>query len=55
MAIVAADDEYAGSVADAAAAGAAQAGMPIVAQTTYSLTLPDWPDVMAKLAQPVRR
>ena len=50
LAIVAADDDYATSVAAAAAAGAAQAGMPVVAQTTYNLTVPDWPGVMAKLA-----
>ena len=50
LAIVAADDDYARSVADAAAAGATQAGIPIVSQTNYSLTLPDWPGIMAKLA-----
>jgi branched-chain amino acid transport system substrate-binding protein len=49
MAIVAADDDYARSVADAAAATAGAAGMPIVARLTYSLALPRWPSLMAAL------
>lgn len=49
LAIVAADDDYARSVADAAARTAQSAGMPIVARTTYNLTLPDWPAMMNEL------
>jgi branched-chain amino acid transport system substrate-binding protein len=50
VAIAAADDAYAGSVADAAAATAAGEGLPIVARTTYNLGYPDWPRVMKELA-----
>jgi len=50
LAIVAADDDYARSVADAAAREAATAGAPIVLRTTYSLMLPHWPQLMARLA-----
>ena len=50
MAVVAADDAYATSVADAAVATAGAAGTPIVARLTYSLTLPQWPTLMAQLA-----
>jgi branched-chain amino acid transport system substrate-binding protein len=49
LAIVAADDDYARSVADAAAATARAAGMPIVTRLTYSLALPRWPSLMAAL------
>ncbi|HZC32570.1 MAG TPA: ABC transporter substrate-binding protein [Candidatus Bathyarchaeia archaeon] len=49
VAIVAADDDYARSVAEAAAATAASAGTPIVTRATYDLTIPDWPGVMAQL------
>ncbi|MEO8251632.1 MAG: ABC transporter substrate-binding protein [Chloroflexota bacterium] len=50
VAIVAADDQYAGSVADAAASTARSLAMPIVVRTTYSLILPAWKQVMADLA-----
>lgn len=50
LAIVAADDDYATSVADAAAREAGVAGAPIVLRATYSLTLPRWPQIMARLA-----
>jgi branched-chain amino acid transport system substrate-binding protein len=49
LAIVAADDDYARSVADAAAATAAAAGMPIVTRLSYSLALPRWSSLMAAL------
>jgi branched-chain amino acid transport system substrate-binding protein len=49
IAIVAANDDYARSVAEAAAATARRKGTPIVAQTTYDLTIPDWPRVMTQL------
>jgi branched-chain amino acid transport system substrate-binding protein len=49
VAIVAANDDYARSVADAAAATAEGAGTPIVARAIYDLTIPDWPAVMAQL------
>lgn len=49
IAIVAADDDYARSVADAAAAAAQQAGTPIVARARYDLTVPDWRDLMGQL------
>lgn len=48
VAIVAADDEYARSVADAVAA--AGAGIRIVSRTTYNLLVPDWPRVMTEVA-----
>jgi branched-chain amino acid transport system substrate-binding protein len=50
LAIVAADDDYAHSVADAAARTATAAGVRIVAEATYSLTLPAWPRLMAHLS-----
>jgi branched-chain amino acid transport system substrate-binding protein len=50
IAIVAADDDYARSVAAAAASTAARAGAPIVADLGYDLNLPEWPAVMARLA-----
>jgi branched-chain amino acid transport system substrate-binding protein len=50
IALAVADDDYANSVADAAAATAAHLGLPIVTRATYNLTLPDWPRVMAQLA-----
>src|SRR5207237_5706074 len=50
LAIVAADDDYARSVADAAAREAWPAGAPVVLRTTYNLTLPRWPQLMARLA-----
>ena len=50
IAIVAADDDYAVSVADAAAATARTDGVPVVARLTYSLTVPDWPVVMGQLS-----
>jgi ABC-type branched-subunit amino acid transport system substrate-binding protein len=49
IAIVSADDDYARSVADAAAVAARNAGTPIVARETYSLTVPDWPGLMSHL------
>ncbi len=50
LAIVNAQDEYAASVAVAAAKTAIAAGVPIVARPTYSLTMPDWPGLMHDLA-----
>jgi branched-chain amino acid transport system substrate-binding protein len=50
LAIVAADDEYARSVADAAKATAGAAGMPLVARLTYDLAVPRWPALMVELA-----
>ena len=49
VAIVAANDDYASSVADAAASTAERAGTPIVARATYDLTVPDWRSVMTQL------
>ena len=49
VAIVVAQDDYARSVADAAATTAAHAGLDVVATVPYSLSLPRWPDVMAQL------
>jgi branched-chain amino acid transport system substrate-binding protein len=49
VAIVAANDDYANSVADAAATTAGSAGTPVVARATYDLTVPDWPRVMTQL------
>ena len=46
---MAANDDYARSVADAAAATAESAGTPIVARSTYDLTVPDSPAVMTQL------
>ncbi len=50
VAIVSARDDYASSVADAAAQTSAAAGVPVVARITYDLVLPRWPDVMQQLA-----
>jgi branched-chain amino acid transport system substrate-binding protein len=50
VAIVAADDAYATSVADAAAATSAAFDMPVVARATYSLVIPDWGGLMEELA-----
>jgi branched-chain amino acid transport system substrate-binding protein len=50
LAIVAVDDDYARSVADAAASTARSSGVPIVARLTYSLALPRWQNMMAELA-----
>lgn len=50
VAIAAAADDYATSVADAAAATASAAGVQVVLRRSYSLTLPDWPAVMVDLA-----
>jgi branched-chain amino acid transport system substrate-binding protein len=50
VAIAAAADAYATSVADAAAATATTAGVQVVLRRSYSMTLPDWPAVMADLA-----
>jgi len=49
LAIVAADDDYARSVADAAATTAQATGMPVVSRLTYSLALPHWSSLMATL------
>jgi branched-chain amino acid transport system substrate-binding protein len=49
LAIVAANDDYARSVADAAAATATAARAPIVDRETYDLTIPDWPRIMNRL------
>jgi len=49
IAIVSANDDYATSVADAAASTAQRSGAPVVARATYDLTVPDWPGVMAQL------
>jgi len=55
VAIVAADDAYASSVADAAAATAASLDMPVVQHATYSLLLPDWqlPFTLIKPTKPM--
>jgi branched-chain amino acid transport system substrate-binding protein len=50
LAIVAARDDYATSVADAAARTAGAASVPIVARINYDLVLPQWPLVMRQLA-----
>ena len=54
VAIVAARDDYASSVAGAARSTAQAAGMPIVADETYDMNTPDWTPIMAALtvAQP---
>jgi branched-chain amino acid transport system substrate-binding protein len=49
VAIAAADDTYANSVADAAQATAIARGMPVVARREYNLGAPDWTRVMADL------
>ena len=50
VALAVADDDYANSVAEAAAATAARDGLPIVTRATYNLSFPDWPRIMAQLA-----
>lgn len=50
VAIVSADDTYAESVADAAAATSASFKLPVVARATYSLVIPDWSGLMGELA-----
>jgi len=49
VAIVVAQDEYARSVADAAARTAAGQGLDVVATIPYNLAVPRWSDVMASL------
>ena len=51
VAVVAADDAYAASVANAARSTLRASGAPIVADLSYSLTLPGWPSLMARLAE----
>ena len=50
VAIVAADDDYATSVADAAASTARAASLQIVLRASYNLSYPQWPQLMASLA-----
>ncbi len=50
LAIVSAQDDYATSVADAAARTAVTNGVPIVVRATYNLAAPDWATVMRELA-----
>ena len=50
VAIVNAQDDYATSVADAAARTATAAGAPVVARLSYNLEVPQFADVMATLA-----
>ncbi len=54
VAIVAARDDYAASVAGAARSTSVATGMPIVADETYDLNSPDWQPIMTALgaAQP---
>jgi branched-chain amino acid transport system substrate-binding protein len=47
--IVAANDDYAKSVADAAQAGVASEGAILAARIDYNLYLPDWPTVLSTL------
>jgi branched-chain amino acid transport system substrate-binding protein len=47
--IVAATDDYARSVADAAQAGIATSGDVLASRIDYSLSVPDWPSVMTRL------
>jgi branched-chain amino acid transport system substrate-binding protein len=49
VAIVAANDDYARSVADAAAATAWSDGEQVVAREQYDLTVPDFPGLMTRL------
>jgi ABC-type branched-subunit amino acid transport system substrate-binding protein len=51
VALAVAEDEYAGSVGDAAESTAIARGMPVVLRRPYSLAVPDWPAVMADLAE----
>jgi branched-chain amino acid transport system substrate-binding protein len=50
VAIVNAQDDYATSVADAAARGVTAAGAPIVARLSYDLVVPGFADLMTTLA-----
>ena len=50
LAIVSAQDDYATSVAEAAAQTAVANGVPIVVRETYNLAAPDWTTVMDELA-----
>ena len=50
VAIVNAEDEYARSVADAAARTATEAGLSVVARASYNLSLPHWPALMSELS-----
>ena len=50
IAIVNAEDDYASSVADAAATTATAAGAPIVARLSYNLAVPRFADLMTTLA-----
>jgi len=50
VAIVEAQDEYAHSVADAAARTAATEGLDVVASVSYNLAVPNWSQVMRQLA-----
>jgi branched-chain amino acid transport system substrate-binding protein len=47
--IVAATDDYARSVADAAQAGVASSGAVLADRIDYSLSVPDWPSVIQRL------
>jgi branched-chain amino acid transport system substrate-binding protein len=49
VAIVNAEDDYARSVADAAATTASTAGLDVVSRESYNLVLPRWPELMASL------
>lgn len=49
VAIVEAGDEYAHSVADAAANAASRQGLNVVVRVPYNLAAPQWPRVMAQL------
>jgi hypothetical protein len=49
VAIVAASDDYAQSVADAAQAAAGAAGTPIITRAAYDPLLPDWRPIMRQL------
>ena len=50
MAVVAAEDAYASSVADAATAEATALGLQLTGRIDYDLALPRWPEVMARLS-----
>jgi ABC-type branched-subunit amino acid transport system substrate-binding protein len=50
VAIVNAEDEYAQSVAEAAARTATEAGLSVVARASYNLSLPHWPALMSELS-----
>ena len=51
VAFVNAQDDYARSVADAAASTATSKGLPVVSRTSYSLSAPAWGDIMSELAR----